>query len=156
MIAKKMKQCVDCEKGKLSYLWKSNPPLCRYHSFARGKKVSDVIEKPEAGKLDLWYMKIYSLADGVCAESGRKLKFDKKYCAHLLPKKKGIGGFPYFKYDLRNGVLLDWRFHGILDKGSATQRRALKTWEYISLQRKMLLDEVGMNYDEHYWLNMSV
>lgn len=132
------------EKVKDPYYWSN------LRSKSLKKKM--VANKPNQDKLDLWYRKIYDMAGGVCAESGRKVSFSNMCCAHLLPKSK----YGYFKFDLRNGILLSREYHAILDKGTASQRRSLKVWEYVCLQRQLLLSEVGLEFDEDYWANMSV
>lgn len=109
-------------------------------------------KRNEGGKQDLlekWYRFIWKRDGEFCVETGRKLPFDKKYCAHLLPKSK----YPYFKTDPNNGLLLDWHIHDILDKGSAKQRLALKVWGQIRDARTKMLESVGLIYDEDYWLN---
>ncbi len=138
--------------GKPSGTWLK----CTHHrslEYAERSKKKRELNGVTQDKLDLWYQKIYDMHFGICAETGRKLSFDKKYCCHILPKKNGIGGFPYFKLDLRNGILLSWNIHHVIDQGSPEQRKALKTWEYISMVRKQLLEEVGIEYNEDYWLN---
>jgi len=48
MIERKLKQCIECEEGRLSILWRSNPPLCKKHSFIRTAKKQ--IEEGKASK----------------------------------------------------------------------------------------------------------
>jgi hypothetical protein len=146
-IIPKPKPCKD--GGHMAYLWSHG--YCKKHWMIRTAKKQIAENKPMQDKLGLWYRKIYDLYNGICAESGYKLSFDKRFCAHLLNKAK----YEYFKFDLRNGILLDLQYHDILDHGGASQRKELKVWEYISLQRKMLLEEVGMSFDEEFWLNMK-
>ena len=156
-----LRKCSDCPSdSKLKPAWKTiredgeKKYLCRYHAQMRTAK-KQIAEKKKEGsvsdKLDKWYKFIYDKYEGYCQETGRKLDFNKRYCAHLLPKAK----YPYFKLDPRNGLLLNWQTHSILDHGSPNQRKALKVWNQISETRRKLLDEVGMEYDEEFWLNMS-
>lgn len=101
-------------------------------------------------QLDKFYKFIYDKYEGFCQETGRKLSFNKKCVMHLLPKSK----YPYFRLDIRNGYLVAWDIHSIVDKGSEKQRKALKIWKYISDTREKLLSEVGLDYSESHWLNV--
>ena len=46
----RMKQCHLCPEGKLSILWRSNPPTCRYHAQVQTAK-KQIAEKKKEGSV---------------------------------------------------------------------------------------------------------
>lgn len=148
MIAKKLKQCVDCEKGKLSYLWKSNPPLCRYHSSARNQKEVAVKVKSISDVDERFYEFVWKHRDHFCAECGATLKEIKRdYFHHILPKRKGAGGFPYFRHEDMNIILLCWSCHQKAE--SAISYPKMKVFGFCEGIKRQLLSNVGIEYVSH-------
>lgn len=145
-----MKRCSICNEpsGTWNECGKCRAPIYAKRSLERktGQSTSN-----KDLQLEKWYEYIHKKYDGICQETGRKLSFSKKHCLHALPKSK----YPYFKLDPRNGILASWNVHDQIDKGSASQRKALKIWATISKIRKTLLEEVGMEYSEDHWLNVK-
>lgn len=161
MIQPKLKQCSECEYGKLSVLWQSNPPLCRAHSYRRTAskhvkerkaiypikddemKVESIVDK------DLEFYKfIWKKREHICAECGKELKeFDIDLFHHLLPKKKGHGGYPYFRHEEKNIVLLCGKFgcHGKAE--SAISYPKMKIFQQCENIKKQLLESVGIYYE---------
>lgn len=140
--------------------WSEKTPAERQKEWneKRSKSLQKSLEKkkPQKDLLELWFKAIHKKYSGICQESGVTLCYDKKHCCHLLPKKDGAGGYSYFKNYLNNGILLAWKYHSILDSGTAKQRLELKCWSTIRKMRTKLLESVGLPYDENYWLNMCV
>ena len=142
----KKKHCSKCNNPIFS------KGLCLSHwkSMYAAKKLKEI--KPKTELLEKWYLALHEKHKYTSAETGNTLAYDKKQACHLLPKSK----YEYFKTDLENGMLLEWRFHHILDFGSAAQRKALKCWDEIVKKRKKLLESVGLEYSEDYWLNIKL
>lgn len=149
----KVEQCVMCEAGKLSPVWKriERKPYCKYHAMALTAKKQVSINKEHNDFLEKFYKFIHEKYNYTCQETGKKLIYDKKHAAHILPKSK----YDYFETDPRNGILLSWSIHGIIDKGSASQRKELKVWNTIQKTRKTLLEEVGLTFDAEHWENVT-
>lgn len=140
----KKRHCSKCDRPVFS------KGLCRYHAnFVYAAKMK---ERKQPDLMEKWYKALHEVNNYKSLETGNTLTYDKKQAAHLLPKSR----YEYFKTDLENGVLLEWRFHHILDFGSATQRKALKCWDEIEKRRKKLLESVGLEYSEEYWLNIKL
>lgn len=147
MMQPKLKQCSECPDGKLSFLWKSNPPLCRYHAQVKTAKKQVSINQERTDKREKFYQAIHKKFNGICQETGKQLTYSNKHCAHILPKSK----YDYFEFDLRNGILVSWNIHAIIDRGSPEQRKQLKVWKRIQDIRSKLLDEVGLTFDKEHW-----
>ncbi len=151
-IEKKQNFCSVSGCNKPSGTWKK----CVHHrslEYAeRSRKKREAIGLGQ-DKLEAWFLYQFKKHGGISAETGRPLNYSRRVVMHILPKKKGIGGYPYFATHEMNGLLGEWWVHDVVDKGSPEQRKALKCWKLICDIRKMLLEEVGMTYDENYWLN---
>lgn len=161
MIQPKLKQCEMCPDGKLSVLWSSNPKLCRYHAQTKIAK-KQVAERKAIYPIKENEMKVESIVDKdlefykfiwkkrerICAECGKELKeFDIDLFHHLLPKKKGHGGYPYFRHEEKNIVLLCGKFgcHGKAE--SAISYPKMKIFQQCENIKKQLLESVGIPYE---------
>lgn len=148
MIQAKLKQCVECPDGKLSVLWSANPKLCRYHAQVKTAK-KHIGEKVSVVDKDLeFYKYLWKKRDHVCIECGNPLKeFNMDMFHHILPKKKGHGGYPYFRHEEKNVILLCGKFgcHGKAE--SAISYPKMKIFGYCENVKKKLLESVGMEYN---------
>lgn len=91
--------------------------------------------KDKTDKLDKWYHAIHEKFNYECQETGNYLTYSKKHAHHILPKKD----YPYFMFDLDNGILVSWSVHHILDWGSEKQKKELKIYPFIEKRKKELL-----------------
>lgn len=150
----RLKQCCECEEGKLSVLWKANPPLCRYHAQMRTAKKQVAEKKKEDGvsaKDDEFYKYVWSVQPHFCANCGRELKeLNKDFIHHILPKHKGSGGYPYFRWDERNVIILCGKFGCHQKAENANEYPRMKIFEYCEKVKAYLLNEVGMTYQPKY------
>lgn len=151
----KLKQCVECEVGKLSVLWQSNPPLCKYHSQIKTAK-KQVAERKAIYPIKDDEMKVEGIAERdekffnyawqhsehICAECGKELKtFSRYFVHHILSKAK----HKYFRWDIRNTIILCYQHHNEIE--SAISAPKLKVFKYCESVKKELLESIGMSYE---------
>lgn len=155
MIQPKLKQCSECEDGKLSVLWQSNPPLCRAHSYRRTAskqvkerkavypikddemKVEGIAEKDET-----FFAYAWQHSDHHCAECGKELKtFSRYFVHHILAKAK----YKYFRWDIRNTIILCYDHHNQIE--SAISAPKLKVFAYCESMKKELLESINLEYN---------
>lgn len=142
MIAKKMKQCADCEKGKLSYLWKSNPPLCRFHHASRQSKVSKEKGKDMLNEYNKFCKQVWDDRNHVSELSGQRLpehnphskKFHNliRYHIHHIKEK---ARYPELMMEAENVILITFDEHQIIHFGSDKQRSEIGYDKFLK-QRK--------------------
>lgn len=142
-----------CEAGKLSPVWKriERKPYCKYHAMSLTAKKQVSINKDQHDALERFYKYIHEKFSYTCQETGKILTYNNKHCAHILAKSR----YPYFIFDSRNAILVNWTTHSIIDKGSPNQRKELKVWDAIQKTRKTLLEEVGLTFDAEHWENVT-
>lgn len=92
-------------------------------------------------KLERWYKFIYEKFKGICQEDGRQLPFDKKFIHHILPKAK----MPYYKYDERNGILINLQAHSTIEHSAPQFKEKLKCYPTILKTQIELYSECGMD-----------
>ncbi len=147
----KLKQCSQCPEGKLSILWRSNPPTCRYHAQVQTAKKQISEKKKEGGiaeKDSKFYAYLWKIKPHYCRECSGELILKeghdcRDFAHHILPKKQ----FPYFRWDERNIIMLCGRFgcHGKAE--SAISFPKMKVYGFCEQRKKELLESVGISYE---------
>lgn len=145
---KKIVTCHKCKRQTSFYRKFRNENGDWVYECLSHPKAEKLKEQTEhAAKLEKFYQAVHKKFNGICQETHKQLSYSNKHAAHILPKSK----YDYFEFDLRNGILLSWSIHSVVDKGSPEQRKQLKVWKRIQDTRRKLLDEVGMAFDEKHW-----
>ncbi len=142
MIARKLKPCKSC--GKMTYLFShGNCKSCSAKKSFEDKK-TDV--KYIADNDTIFFRYIWNKKPHVCAECSKEIKeFTKTSFHHILPKRKGTGGYPYFRYTEKNIIMLCAFHHG--EAESAVSYPKMKIFAFCEKIKKDLLAMVGMEYN---------
>lgn len=110
------------------------------------KKEAVMKQKSIVDKDAEFYEFIWKKRPHYCMECGAELhKLDHWFFHHVLPKKKGIGGFSYFRHDERNIILLCRRHHGEIE--SAISAPKMKIFPAVEKIKFNLLQDVGIDYE---------
>lgn len=129
---RKLKQCVECPEGVLSVLWKSNPPLCKKHSFIRTAKKQIEAGKESKKAYDDFCRALWKKRKHVSQLSGKTLpEYDPhspKFCNlirfhmhHFWAKSK----HPELMLDENNIIFLTREEHAIVEFGSENQKESI-------------------------------
>lgn len=115
------------------------------------KQIADKKESGVADKDEKFYRYIWDKRPHICDECGGELKeFKFDLFHHLLPKKKGIGGYPYFRYEETNIGMLCGRYGCHSKAESSTNYQKMKVFTSYENRKSVLLESVGMTYESKY------
>lgn len=97
-------------------------------------------------KDDVFYKFVWKHREHFCEECGKELRELKRdHMHHLLPKRNGAGGYPYFRHEEMNIALLCWNCHQAAESAiSYPKMKNFSIWEGI---KKQLLANVGIEYE---------
>ena len=145
---RKQVRCSICNQNTSLYRLEYGENKEKRYVCSKHPKTEKVkVQTEHAAQLEKFYQYIHKKFNGICQETGKQLSYSNKHAAHILPKSK----YDYFELDPRNGILLSWSIHSIVDKGSPEQRKSLKVWQRIQDTRKKLLEEVGLTFEKEHW-----
>lgn len=138
MIKSRLKQCGECPKGKLSILWRSNPPLCKSHAMIQIAKKQIKEGKASKDMYDDFCRNLWKKRNHISELSGDVLpEYDPhnpKFCNlirfhmhHFWAKSK----HPELMFDETNIVFLTREEHAIVEFGSDAQKEKIRWNKFV-------------------------
>ncbi len=145
MLQRKQVKCYKC--GSMTSLYRleyGENKEKRYSCSKHPKKEVEVKLEGIADKDEKFFEYVWKNSDHHCAECGVEIKeFSRDYVHHVLAKAR----YKYFRWDIRNTIILCGRFgcHGKAE--SAISYPKMKIYAYCESLKRELLESIDMVYD---------